>query len=166
MLEHVGRIAAAVSVPVTADLEAGYGDTARTISRAVDLGVVGANIEDQVGGALLPVDEGVAQIVAARAAAPAGMFVLNARTDAYFHGAAGNPFTETVDRARRYLDAGADCIFVPGVDDADEIQRLVESIAAPMNVVAGLAPTLRSAPELFALGVKRVSLGGGIARAT
>lgn len=165
MLEHVGRIVAAVSVPVTADLESGYGDVARTVARAAELGAVGANIEDQVGGALLSIDDGVAQIAAARAAVPAGTFVLNARTDTYFHPGDGDPFAETIERAKRYLDAGADCVFVPGVDDADAIRRLAAEIPAPLNIVAGLAPTLRSAPELFALGVKRVSLGGGITRA-
>lgn len=165
MLEHVGRIVAAVSVPVTADLESGYGDVATTIKRAVDVGAVGGNIEDQVAGALLPLDEAVAHIAAARTAAPAGTFVLNARTDAYFYPAGGDPFAETIERAKRYLDVGADCIFVPGVDDADEIRRLAAAIPAPLNIVAGLAPTLRSAPELFALGAKRVSLGGGITRA-
>lgn len=165
MVEHVGRIVAAVNVPVTADLESGYGDVAKTIKRAVDVGAVGANIEDQVDGSLLPIDEAVAQIVAARAAAPSGTFVLNARTDTYFYPGVGDPFANTIERARRFVDAGADCVFVPGVDDADAIQALADEITAPLNIVAGLAPTIRSAPELFALGVKRVSLGGSITRA-
>ncbi len=165
MIEHVARIVAAVRVPVTADLESGYGDVATTITRAVDVGAVGANIEDQVGGELLPIDDAVAQIVAARAAAPSGTFVLNARTDAYFYPDGGDPFTTTVERAKRFVDAGADCVFVPGVDDAHAIEALADAVAAPLNIVAGLAPTIRSAPELFALGVKRVSLGGSITRA-
>ncbi|HEX5728929.1 isocitrate lyase/phosphoenolpyruvate mutase family protein [Microbacterium sp.] len=168
MLEHIARIAGAVRVPVSADLEAGYGDTAEqvgaTVSRALELGVAGANIEDAVHGALLGVDEAVDRVAAARAAAPAGSFVLNARTDAYFAGSAGDPFRETVDRALRYLDAGADCIFVPGVVEAAEIRRLAQSIPGPLNIVAGLANTI-DAHTLFSLGVRRVSLGGGLARA-
>ena len=102
---------------------------------------------------------------AARAAAPAGTFVLNARTDTYFGGVAGDPFDETVERATRYVEAGADCIFVPGVVEEDTIRRLAAAIPAPLNVVAGLASVI-DAPTLFALGVRRVSLGGGLARAS
>lgn len=170
MFDHVARIVASVSVPVSADLEAGYGasptDVARTVASAVELGVVGANLEDQVGGALFAVDEAAARIEAARAAAPAGTFVINARTDTYFGTGSGDPFTETVERATRYVEAGADCVFVPGVDDADTIRRLATEIPAPLNIVAGLASTLLDAPTLFSLGVKRVSLGGSLARAT
>jgi 2-methylisocitrate lyase-like PEP mutase family enzyme len=168
MLAHVSRIVAAVSVPVSADLESGYGDTAdevgRTVARAVDTGAVGANLEDAVDGRLFDIDRAAERIDAARSAAPKGTFVLNARTDAYFVGAAGDAFAETVERAARYLDAGADCIFVPGVADADTIRRLAEAIPAPLNIVAGLANSI-DAPTLFSLGVKRISLGGSIARA-
>jgi 2-methylisocitrate lyase-like PEP mutase family enzyme len=168
MLEHVGRIVAAVEVPVTADLEAGYGETpdevGRTVARAVELGAAGGNLEDAAGGVLFGVDDGVARLAAARAAAPRGTFVLNARTDTYFVGTSGDPFTETVDRATRYLEAGADCVFVPGVVEADTIRRLAEAVPGPLNVVAGLANTI-DAPTLFSLGVKRVSLGGSLARA-
>jgi len=168
MLEHVGRIAAAVSVPVTADLEAGYGDTAeevgRTIAEAVELGVVGANIEDALQGTLFGIDEATDRIAAARSAAPSGTFVLNARTDTYFGGATGDVFAETVERATRYVEAGADCVFVPGVAEEDTIRRLADAIPAPLNVVAGLASST-DAPTLFSLGVKRVSLGGSLARA-
>ena len=168
MLEHIGRIVAAVHVPVTADLEAGYGDTpddvGDTVARAVQLGAVGGNLEDAVDGRLLGIDEAADRVAAARAAAPRGVFVLNARTDTYFVGAAGDPFDETVERATRYLDAGADCIFVPGVVERETIRRLAAAIPAPLNVVAGLASTI-DAPTLFSLGVKRVSLGGSLARA-
>ena len=169
MLEHIGRIVAAVQVPVTADLEAGYGDTpddvADTVARAVQLGAVGGNLEDARDGGLFAIDEAADRVAAARAAAPSGTFVLNARTDTYFVGAAGDPFDETVERASRYLEAGADCIFVPGVVEADTIRRLAAAIPAPLNVVAGLASTI-DARTLFSLGVKRVSLGGSLARAT
>jgi len=169
MLEKVAAIAAAVDVPVTADLESGYGDdpqdVARTVLRATEIGVVGGNLEDTDGGTLFGIDEATERIAAARAAAPRGTFVLNARTDAYFFGGASDPFAETVARAQHYIEAGADCIFVPGVNDEDSIRRLAAEIPAPLNVVAGLASHVIPAPELFALGVKRVSLGGSIARA-
>ena len=160
MLDHVGRIVAAVSVPVTADLEAGYGDTPEhvgaTVARAAELGAVGANIEDAGAGALFGIDEAVDRIAAARAAAPRSTSVLNARTDTYFAGTTGDVFAQTVERAVRYVDAGADCVFVPGVVDEDTIRRLAAAIPGPLNVVAGLANTI-DAPTLFSLGVKRVS---------
>ena len=173
MLEHVGRIVAAVSVPVTADLEAGYGDTADdvaaddvagTVARAVELGVVGANLEDAQQGGLFGIDEAADRIAAARAVAPGGTFVLNARTDTYFAGTTGDVFAATVERAVRYVEAGADGVFVPGVVEEDTIRRLAAAIPGPLNVVAGLANTI-NAPTLFSLGAKRVSLGGSLARA-
>ncbi|MFL6207014.1 MAG: isocitrate lyase/phosphoenolpyruvate mutase family protein [Acidimicrobiales bacterium] len=169
MLDHVAQIVESVALPVSADLEAGYGatpeDVARTIERVVELGVVGANLEDQVGGALFEVDEAAARIAAARAAAPAGTFVINARTDTYFGAGTGDVFAETIERATRYVQAGADCIFVPGVDDAESIRRLAAEIPAPLNIVAGLTETRLDVPTLFSLGVRRVSLGGSLARA-
>ncbi len=168
MLEQVGRIVAAVDVPVTADLEAGYGDSpdevARTVAMAVRAGAVGGNLEDVWEGRLLDVDAATARIGAARAAAPSASFVLNARTDTYFVGTTGDPFAETVERAAHYLDAGADCIFVPGVVEEDTIRQLAAAIPGPLNVVAGLSNTI-DAPTLFSLGVTRVSLGGSLARA-
>lgn len=163
MLEHVGWIVAAVGVPVTADLESGYDDVSMTIRLAVEAGAVGGNLEDQVGGVLFGIDEATERIAAARAAAPAGTFVLNARTDTYFGAATGGVFDETVERAARYVEAGADCVFVPGVVEEDEIRRLAEAIPAPLNIVAGLA-SVTDAPTLFSLGVRRVSLGGSLAR--
>ncbi len=168
MFEHVGRIVAAVGVPVTADLEAGYGDTAEevadTVARAVGLGAVGANIEDAAADGLFGIDEAVDRIAAARSVAPRGSFVLNARTDTYFAGTSADPYAQTLLRAERYLEAGADCIFVPGVAEDDTIRRLAAAIPGPLNVVAGLASTT-DARTLFSLGVKRVSLGGSLARA-
>jgi 2-methylisocitrate lyase-like PEP mutase family enzyme len=168
MLERIGRIVAAVQVPVTADLEAGYGDTAddvgRTVARAVEVGVVGANLEDAGEDGLFQIEKAVERLAAARAAAPSGTFVLNARTDTYFMGTSGDPFDETVQRAVRYAEAGADCIFVPGVVEESTIRQLAAAIPGPLNVVAGLANAI-DAPTLFSLGVKRVSLGGSLARA-
>lgn len=168
MLERVGRIVAAVQVPVTADLEAGYGhtpeDVGRTVSLAVELGAVGGNLEDAGPDGLFGIEQAADRIAAARDAAPRGRFVLNARTDTYFAGTPGDTFAETIERAVRYLDAGADCVFVPGVVEADTIRRLAAAIPGPLNIVAGLANTI-DAPTLFSLGVTRVSLGGSLARA-
>jgi len=163
MLAHLGRIVAAVDVPVSADLEAGYDDVGQTVAQALELGAVGANLEDAVGGRLLDAAEATERIAAARAAAPRGAFVLNARTDTYFVHTDGDVFAQTVERAIRYVEAGADCVFVPGVADAETIGRLAAAIPAPLNIVAGLANAI-DAPTLFSLGVKRVSLGGGLAR--
>lgn len=167
MLEHVARIVTAVDVPVTADLEAGYGDTpddvGHTVAQAVEIGAVGANLEDAGKNGLFGIDDAVDRIAAARAAAPTGTFVLNARIDTYFAGTSGDVFDETVRRAECYLEAGADCVFVPGVVEGDTIRQLATAIPAPLNVVAGLANTI-DAPTLFSLGVKRVSLGGSLAR--
>jgi 2-methylisocitrate lyase-like PEP mutase family enzyme len=169
MLEHVARIVESVNVPVSADLEAGYGmspeDVARTVERVAELGAVGANLEDQVDGALFAIDEAFARIAAVRDAVPVGTFVINARTDTYFGTASADPFAETIERATRYVEAGADCVFVPGVDDPETIRRLAAEIPAPLNIVAGLTATILDARTLFSLGVKRVSLGGGLSRA-
>src|SRR4051812_15361963 len=139
MLEHVARIVGAVGVPVTADLESGYDDVGATVRRALEVGAVGGNLEDQAGGPLFGIDEAADRIAAARAVAPKGTFVINARTDTWFGGASGDVFDETVERCTRYVEAGADCVFVPGVVEADDIRRLAEAVPAPLNIVAGLA---------------------------
>jgi 2-methylisocitrate lyase-like PEP mutase family enzyme len=155
MLDMVRRIAAAVDVPVSADVEAGYGDAAATAHAVWDAGGVGVNLEDGGGSA----DEHVERVRAARAAVPA--LVINARTDLYL---LGRPdFDETVRRAAAYLDAGADSIFVPGVADAETIGRLAEAIDAPLNVLA--VPGTPPVAELERLGVARVSVGSGLMRA-
>jgi hypothetical protein len=150
MFGHVGRIVAAVGLPVTADLEAGYGDTAedvgRTVARVMELGAAGCNLEDARKGRLFGIDEALDRLAAARAAAPSGTFVLNARTDTYFAGTSGDAFAETVERATRYLETGADCVFVPGVVEEDTIRRLAAAIPGPLNVVAGLANLIDAPP--------------------
>jgi 2-methylisocitrate lyase-like PEP mutase family enzyme len=155
MLDAVGRIAAAVDVPVTADLEAGYGDVDRTVRTAVQAGVVGANIEDQ----LRPVAEAAALMASAvRAAEAEGVpLVLNARTDAYLRGE--ETATEAVTaRGKAYLDAGATCFFVPGCTDLATLTSLVE-VLGPGRVSAMWQPGAPSPAELEAIGVARVSFG-------
>ncbi len=164
MLARVAEMVDAVAVPVSADLEAGYGDVAGTVAQAVALGAVGGNLEDAEGGELIDSGEAVDRIAAARDAAPRGTFVVNARTDPYFARGASDPFAETIRRAQRYVDAGADCVFVPGVNDEETIRRLAAEIPAPLNIVAGLSANVIDIPTLFSLGVRRVSLGGSLAR--
>ncbi len=174
MLAAVDRIVSAVNVPVTADLEAGYGETpediANTVQAAIRVGAVGCNLEDSTRNPehpLVDVSRAAERFTAARAgAAAAGVpMVINARTDVYLLGDAfdGDPFRETVARAAAYREAGADCIFVPGVRDSGVIAELVRAIDAPVNILAG--PGSPSVAELHALGVARVSIGGSLMRA-
>lgn len=151
MLDMAGRIVAAVDLPVTADLEAGYGDVATTVRRAVDAGIVGANIED----ANCPFDEAVARMEAAvKAGGPD--FVLNARTDQFLGGP--QDVGEAIRRGRAFLDCGAACVFVPGVTDVETIGRLVEGIGERKVSLMGM-PNMPPQEELQALGVARLSFG-------
>ncbi len=168
MLEMVARITRAVRVPVTADLEAGYDDPGATVEAALRAGAVGMNFEDsEADGSLTGIDAQAQRIRTARAAADRhGVpFVINARTDVYFvrGGEESDRFERAVERARAYVQAGADCIFVPGVRDAPLIGRLVQAIPAPINVLAG--PGTPPVATLQALGVARVSAGSGPMRA-
>ena len=165
----------AVQVPVTADVESGYGtgtpeDVAETARAVIAAGAVGINLEDapgRDGAVVLETAQQAERIGAAREAArSAGVdLFINARTDILLRkvGDEGTRFDETVRRAQAYLAAGADGIFVPGVSDADTIQRLAAAVGAPLNVIGG--PGVPSVPELRRLGVARVSVGPGLARA-
>ena len=172
MLEAVRRIADAVQVPVTADIESGYGsgspeDVAHTVRGAVDAGAVGINLEDSPGGGGAPLrnpEEQAERIAAARRAGGRELFI-NARVDVYLKevGVESGRLDETIRRARTYAAAGADGVFVPGVVDASTIALLVQSIDAPLNIMASYgAPSIA---ELAALGVARVSVGPAITRA-
>jgi len=165
MLALVGEIADAVALPVTADLEGGYGASAaevgQTVARAIDAGAVGCNIEDGVpGGALLRDAQDAAERIAAardRADQEGVPVVINARTDVYLRGA-DDP-EAAILRGQAYARAGADCIFVPGVTDPEVITALVRGIDAPVSVLA--RPGSPSVTELQELGVARVSFGPG-----
>jgi 2-methylisocitrate lyase-like PEP mutase family enzyme len=174
MMTSIERIARAVDVPVSADLEGGYGtrpeDVAETIRQSVEAGAVGGNIDDYTGQARAPLFDlelAAERIRAAREAADKTTipYTLTARTDCYLTGRA-DPLREAVRRANRYHKAGADCIFVPGVVDHAEIVALVQEIEAPINVVVGFAGQPMTVQELAILGVKRISIGGSLARAT
>ncbi|MET9882407.1 isocitrate lyase/phosphoenolpyruvate mutase family protein [Streptomyces sp. NPDC006430] len=166
-LDLVARVAAAVSVPVTADIEGGFGADAaavgETVTGVIAAGAVGINIED---GTRAPADH-AERVAAARAAADAAGLPLyiNARIDTYLFGL-GEPedrLDETLARAASYLRAGATGIFVPGVTDPATVTELVKGIDAPLNILAG--PGAPSVTELGALGVARVSLGSSVAEA-
>ncbi len=156
MIVAAGRIATAVDVPVSADLEAGYGEPVETARAAWDTGVVGMNFEDSPGDVLLPLEEQVAHIAAIRAAVPD--LVLNARTDVFLNGS--GDVEEAVERGNAYLRAGADCIY-PILCPPAAIARLVDGIDGPINVLVE-----RGSPDvagLQALGVARLTWGGGLA---
>jgi 2-methylisocitrate lyase-like PEP mutase family enzyme len=156
MLRVVERIAAAVDVPVTADLEAGYGDPAGTALAAVSAGAAGMNLEDSRAGELLPIDDQVAVIAAVRAAAPE--LVLNARVDTFIHGDGG--VEHAIERGNAYLAAGADCVY-PIAAPAPAIGALAQDIAGPVNILFG--PESPGLDELEQLGVARVTFGSGLA---
>ena len=168
------RIANAVSIAVSIDGENGYGHEAEIVADSIRefaaTGAVGASIEDYSGDpkqGLYPIDQAVERIMAARQAADElnFAFTLTARAECYLVGH-DSPFEESVARANAYREAGADCLFVPGVKDAETIAALVREINGPINVVMGLIGNPMSVKELEDLGVTRVSIGGSLARAT
>ncbi|MFE4230289.1 isocitrate lyase/phosphoenolpyruvate mutase family protein [Arthrobacter sp. NPDC056886] len=159
MIAAVGVIAAATSLPVSADLEAGYGNPGETVRKAIGAGAVGANIEDQ----MRPLADAVEQMSAAmRAAKAEGIdFVLNARTDAFLKGKDRDPaavLADAIERGRAFLDVGAATVFVPGLLDEATVTALVEGIGwnkvSVINVPGSLAPA-----KLQELGVARISYG-------
>ncbi|MEH0827104.1 MULTISPECIES: isocitrate lyase/PEP mutase family protein [unclassified Micromonospora] len=173
-LTPLARIAAAVTVPVTADIEDGYAadptGVARTVTEVLAAGAVGINIEDADPDdptRLRATTEQCARIAAARQAAEAAGVALfvNARIDTYLR-AVGDPaqrLAETLRRAEAFLAAGADGVFVPGVVDVESIAALVSGVDGPVNVLAG--PGAPTVPTLAELGVARVSLGSSLAEA-
>jgi 2-methylisocitrate lyase-like PEP mutase family enzyme len=175
MLEVVARIARSVRVPVTADMEAGYGttveDMAETAKALVAAGAVGLNLEDVTGDTESSQVETELQVrkirmireVSAKLGVP---LVINARTDIYLMpiGPEATRFERTVERLRAYRDATADCLFAPGLSDRGTIEKLVKAVAAPLNILASAGcPALT---ELEKIGVARVSVGSGMMRAT
>jgi 2-methylisocitrate lyase-like PEP mutase family enzyme len=158
-LEAIERIVQAVDLPVSADLEGGYGDVGETIRRAINVGVVGANIEDE----LRPTDEAVRNVEAALAAGEAeGIpFVLNARTDAFTRGAGRTPeenLEDAVTRGCAYLAAGAPVVFVPGRLGEKEITTLADAFG-PRKLSVIAVPGSLPLARLEELGVARVSYG-------
>jgi len=168
MVDVVGRVASAVKVPVTADLEWGYaeepGEVAENMRRVLHAGAVGINLEDSIreGEVLFPIDYQVARIRAVREMAEqegVPLFI-NARTDVFWPRVPGTPeekLEEAIRRARAYLDAGGDCFYPILLGDLETLKRIYEAIKAPINV---LAPTSQATlEELEEAGIARVSLG-------
>lgn len=158
-LAAVQRIASSTELPVTADLDAGFGDPGETIRRAIEAGASGANVEDR----LIPLAEAVAnvKVIVAAAEREGIAFQLNARTDAFVRGG-DRPLdvkiADAIERGRAYLDAGAALIFVPAVLNREVTERLVEGLGERKLSVIGLPGSL-SAAEYEALGVARISYG-------
>ena len=168
MLSMVSRIARALDVPVTADMEAGYGTApeavARTVRETIEAGAVGLNIEDgafEGEGPLIDSVLAAERITAGREAADAAgvPMVINARTDVFLKGGRGPEALDvSIERANAYRAAGADCLFVPFAREADTISALCEGINGPVNILASsVSPPIH---VLAGLGVARVSIGG------
>src|SRR6478735_7920456 len=159
MLDMVGRIVAATDLPVSADLEGGYGDPAGTVRRAIGVGVVGANIEDQ----MRPLAEAAANVEKImKVAEEEGVeFVLNARTDAFVRGRdrdQGEVLADAVERGKAFLDAGAPVVFVPAKLDETQVSTLVDAFGPQRLTMIGI-PGNPSLARLQELGVARVSYG-------
>lgn len=170
-IDAIVRIVRAVDVPVSADVESGFGatakDVAETLAAVAEAGAVGVNIEDSTAetpGTLRSVADQAERLAAAREGAGADLFI-NARIDMYLAGIGeeADRFDATVARAEAYAEAGADGIFVPGVTDAATITALVQAIRLPLNALAG--PGAPAPSELERLGVARISLGSSVASA-
>jgi 2-methylisocitrate lyase-like PEP mutase family enzyme len=150
-----------VDLPVTMDFEAGYGDPGETARRAIEIGVVGGNLEDE----MKPLEEAVGAVEAVlRAGWDAGIdFVLNARTDAFVRAAPGTPreelLAEAIRRGRAFLEVGAPVVFVPGVVARDDIEALVDALGPQKLSVISVPGKSLPVRELQELGVARVSTG-------
>lgn len=171
MIDHVGAIAAAVDLPVSADLENGYGDrpedVARSFREAAARGVVAASVEDSTGREAEPLYERALAVERVRGAVAAARamafpFVVTARAENFLVGRAD--LKDTIERLQAYQEAGADVLYAPGVPSKDDIATLVRAVDRPVNVLmSGGEPRLTLA-ELAELGVKRVSVGGALTR--
>ena len=165
-LDHLEMLCAATGLPVNADFENGFADSAEgvaeNVTRAIATGIAGLSIEDQHGGALYPLDLAVERIAAARAAIDVSGedVMLVARTEGRLWGV--STAQEAIDRLVAYANAGADCLYAPGVTDIEEIAAQVRAVAPkPINVLI-MNAGMRIA-DLAAVGVRRVSVGGALA---
>ena len=169
-LAHLRGVAASVAVPINADFEGGFAvasdGVAANVARAVETGIAGLSIEDSSGDAMAPLfdfDLSVARIRAARQAIDdhGGQVLLTARSEGFV---VGRPdLADTIRRLRAYADVGADCLYAPRLGNLDEIAAVVEAVAPrPVNVLVGSDFTTVAA--LADLGVRRISVGGGLAR--
>jgi 2-methylisocitrate lyase-like PEP mutase family enzyme len=167
-LEHTRELVAATDLPVSADLESGFGETpeavAETYRLAAETGLAGASIEDSTRDAdhpILDIDEAADRVRAAAEAFHAGPahLVLTGRAENFFHGR--HDLADTIRRLQAYQEAGADVLYAPGLTQVEDIRSVVESVDRPVNVLA--RPTAPTVTELGALGVARISVGGAFA---
>lgn len=172
VMAHIATIAAATPLPVSADLENGFGDepefVAETIGLAAAAGVVGGSIEDSTRNAGQPIYEFAHAVDRVRAAAEAARalsfpFTLTARCENYL--VDRTDIKDTIKRLQAYQEAGADVLYAPGIATKEDIAAVVSSVDRPVNVLAGLPGMEWSREELAAMGVKRISIGSGLARA-
>jgi 2-methylisocitrate lyase-like PEP mutase family enzyme len=170
-IEHVAAIVAATDLPVSADLEGGFGDDpqdcAETIKQGAAAGLVGGSIEDSTGrkdDPIYPHDRAVERVRAAVAAARALHipFTLTARSENFLWGRPD--LADTIKRLQAFQGAGADVLYAPGLKTREEIATLIRAVDRPVNVLAGI-PGALSVAELSEIGVKRISVGGALARA-
>ena len=167
LVAHVAALASGVDVPLNVDAERCFGDdpagVAETVHLLAKVGASGCSIEDfnPATGLIDPLAISVPRVAAAARAARDHGVVLTARAENLLHGV--DDLDDTITRLRAYRDAGAEVVFAPGVTDPQQIRRLVEAVLIPLNVIA--SPNGPSIPELAALGVRRVSTGGSLARA-
>jgi 2-methylisocitrate lyase-like PEP mutase family enzyme len=172
MLAHIAELSAAADVPVNADFEGGYAVAPAGVAESVRLccgtGVSGLSIEDATGDAAAPlhaIDLAVARVQAARRAIDeaGGEVMLTARTEGFIRGRPD--LAETIRRLQAFAGAGADCVYAPGITTREQIQAVVEATRpVPVNVLVGWASEL-TVDDLAALGVRRISVGGALARA-
>ena len=174
MLRHIGEIAAATMLPVNADFLNGFADEPEAVARNTQLciaqGVAGLSIEDNTGNSAAPLYEkklGVDRIRAARSAIDASevRVVLTGRCEAWLVGSP-NPFRVALDRLISYAEAGADCLYAPGVQEPNEIEQIVKAVAPkPVNVLVSGFNCQLTVSQLNDLGVRRISVGSGLALA-
>jgi 2-methylisocitrate lyase-like PEP mutase family enzyme len=170
-IAHARLIGEASGLPVNGDFESGYGDNpaevAETIRRTIDAGVAGCSVEDQdqKAGGLYPLDEALRRFSAAKEAAvkSGADFVLTGRCEVFFQ-KHPDPVGEAVKRLRAYEAAGADVVYAPGVTQEAEVRAIVEAVKVPVNVIGGLGGISNDIAGLERLGVKRVSIGSGLAK--
>lgn len=172
VLAQVAAFAAATPLPISADMEAGYGAdpeaVADTIRRVIATGAAGCSLEDATydpARPLFSVEEASERIAAARAAidATGAPFVLTARAECFLMGTP-DPLDDSIRRLQAYQEAGADCLYAPGLTTRGEVAAVMASVDRPVNVLAGLGAAPLSIADLAALGVRRVSLGSGLAQ--
>ncbi|MBI1817620.1 MAG: isocitrate lyase/phosphoenolpyruvate mutase family protein [Deltaproteobacteria bacterium] len=172
MLDHVRSIVSATDLPVSADLENGFGDDAETVAETVRLaaatGLVGGSIEDATGRADDPIYALPLAVERVRAASQVSRalpfpFTLTARVENFLVGR--RDLADTIKRLQAYQEAGADVLYAPGLASKDDIAAVVSSVDRPVNVVMGLQGVQLSLAELSAMGVKRVSVGSALSRA-